>query len=66
MTWIWTDPMRTLRSKNARLVKKVGEEEIPLGQKETPLGEKVTKLAKKVNFVGEKKIVQTAAAGPAT
>ena len=46
-TGIWTDPMRTVRSKNARVVKKVGEKETPLGENETPLGEKARKLAKK-------------------
>ena len=43
--------------RNARVVKKVGEKEIPLCAKETPLGEKVTKVGEKVNFVGEKKYI---------
>ena len=40
MTGIWTDPMKTVRSKERVRGQKVCE-------KETPLGEKTTKLAKK-------------------
>ena len=59
MTGTWTDPMRTVRVKNAGVVKKVGEKETPLGEKENLLGEKVTKVGEKVIFVGEKKIHRT-------
>ena len=60
ITWIWTDPMRTVRSKERargqKSWRKTDPSGTPLGEKETPLGEKVTKVGEKKNFVGEKKI----------